>query len=479
MIDIIVPVYNSKDTLDNMFLSVINQVNVPKIKLYLIDDCSTEDYSSIIQKYKPKIDVVYEKLDSNKGPGYARKRGIEISSSKYIIFLDSDDVFYDKDSVSKLYNAIEENNSDVVRSVIHEECGNEIRVYENENIGLHGKIYRRGFLEEKDITFNNEKSNEDTGFNLLINLCGANYTDISDVTYLWKDNKKSITRKNKDEYQDIHNEKNAYNICWAFEEAVNRAYDMERYKYFSLLNLMELYITSKNITNKKVVDKINTYISKIYDLFVGVYNGFIMNLFYDYELVEYYGIENIYEMLKSMPDKKIDLRREFMPLYSDEEYNDRFCHLQLMKDYNNTPLGNYELVNKMFASIGESTQVVPPFNANWGGKNIHIGSNCFINYNFSAVDDGDIYIGNDTLLAPGVQILTVSHPVDPTERLHKKMYISSVIIKENVWIGAGSIIFPGVTIGKNSVIGAGSIVTKDIPDNVLAYGNPCKVIKKI
>ena len=136
-----------------------------------------------------------------------------------------------------------------------------------------------------------------------------------------------------------------------------------------------------------------------------------------------------------------------------------------------------KILKQQLASFGENNIIEVPINTNCGGKNLHIGSGVYINFGLSLVDNGNIYIGDNTFIGPNVSILTLNHAVNPNERALGGIEIKDVIIGKNVWIGAGVIIFPGVTIGDNSVIGAGSIVTKDIPSNVLAYGNPCKVIK--
>lgn len=120
--------------------------------------------------------------------------------------------------------------------------------------------------------------------------------------------------------------------------------------------------------------------------------------------------------------------------------------------------------------------IEPPFYFCYG-RNIEIGDFCYINFNCNFVDDGKIFIGNKVMFGPGVTIATVGHPINPMYREY--MYTDPVTIQDNVWIGAGSIICPGVTIGENSVIGAGSVVVKDIPANSVAVGNPCKVLRTI
>lgn len=136
-------------------------------------------------------------------------------------------------------------------------------------------------------------------------------------------------------------------------------------------------------------------------------------------------------------------------------------------------------MKEVFASCGESCYIELPFHANWGGHHVHFGHHVYLNSNTTLVDDSDIYIGNYVLFGPNVTIATANHPLDPTLRQKGLQYNRDVSIGDNTWIGANTVIVPGVHIGKNVVIGAGSVVTKDIPDDVLAFGNPCRVIRLI
>ncbi|MBP3927248.1 MAG: sugar O-acetyltransferase [Clostridium sp.] len=120
-----------------------------------------------------------------------------------------------------------------------------------------------------------------------------------------------------------------------------------------------------------------------------------------------------------------------------------------------------------------------PFRANWGGHHVHFGNGIYANSNLTIVDDGHVYVGDKVMFGPNVTIATANHPAEPTLREKGLQYNKDVTIGENVWIGAGVVIVPGVHIGRNSVIGAGSIVTKDIPENVVAVGNPCRVLREI
>ena len=137
-----------------------------------------------------------------------------------------------------------------------------------------------------------------------------------------------------------------------------------------------------------------------------------------------------------------------------------------------------EIIKKLFAEVGDNCYIEPPFHANWG-CNMHVGKNFYSNFNLTVVDDADIYIGDSVMIAPNVVLATAAHPICPELRERVYQYNLSIHIGNNVWIGAGSIILPGVTIGDNTVIGAGSVVTKDIPSGVVAVGNPCKVMREI
>ena len=136
-------------------------------------------------------------------------------------------------------------------------------------------------------------------------------------------------------------------------------------------------------------------------------------------------------------------------------------------------------MKEVFAECGDKCFIETPFYASWGGKNVHFGSGIYANVNLTLIDDGHIYVGDRVLFGPNVTVATANHPLHPLLRRQEMQYNRDVHIGENVWIGSGVIILPGVTIGKNTVIGAGSVVTRDIPEMVLAFGNPCRVIRPI
>ena len=169
---------------------------------------------------------------------------------------------------------------------------------------------------------------------------------------------------------------------------------------------------------------------------------------------------------------------------ADEEImGDQLLCLEKMYDFNATrPLEGQKreaLLKEMFAEVGTGCYIEPPLHSNWGGKHTHLGDYVYANFNLTLVDDAHIYIGSRVMIGPNVVIATAGHPIDPELRARNTQHNVDVHIGDNVWIGAGCVILPGVTIGENSVIGAGSIVTKDIPANVVAVGNPCRVIREI
>lgn len=181
----------------------------------------------------------------------------------------------------------------------------------------------------------------------------------------------------------------------------------------------------------------------------------------------------------------------FSKMHSGEIYDpgdndvmqEQFKCLELLYDYNQTRPSEFskrcELLKKMFAEIGDGCYIEPPFHANWGGHHVHFGNKVYANFNLTCVDDTHIYVGDYTMFGPNVTIATAGHPILPELREKAYQYNMPVHIGKNCWIGAGALIMPGVTIGDNSVIGAGSVVTKDIPSNVVAVGNPCRVLREI
>ncbi len=169
---------------------------------------------------------------------------------------------------------------------------------------------------------------------------------------------------------------------------------------------------------------------------------------------------------------------------SDEEIlADQALCLERLYDYNHTRPSEGEkrqaLLKEMFAEIGENCYIEPPLHANWGGHNVRFSKNVYANFGLTLVDDTEITVGDFCMFGPGVIVATAGHPICPALREQVYQYNLPVHIGKNVWIGAGAVILPGVTIGDDTVIGAGSVVTKDVPAGVVAVGNPCRVLRPI
>lgn len=182
---------------------------------------------------------------------------------------------------------------------------------------------------------------------------------------------------------------------------------------------------------------------------------------------------NIYDQMKSgdlyLPDDE-DLMAE------QSKWLDKLYDFNMTRP--SEPEKRDRLLRELLAEVGEDCYVEPPLHANWG-CHTHFGDKVYANFNLTLVDDTDIYVGDSVMFGPNVTVATAGHPILPELRENAMQYNVPVHIGNNVWIGAGAVILPGVTIGDNSVIGAGSIVTKDVPANVVAVGNPCRVLREI
>lgn len=187
-----------------------------------------------------------------------------------------------------------------------------------------------------------------------------------------------------------------------------------------------------------------------------------------------------------MEQKEIMKRMHSEQLYfcDDRELvSQQLQYLDLVYDYNQLKPSQqnekYALLKKMFKEIGEGCYIETPFYANWGGKNVCMGHHVYANFHLTLIDDTQITIGDHVMFGPHVVVCSGTHPLSKRLRIKQAQYNKPVHIGNNVWIGANCIIMPGVTIGDHTIIGAGSIVTKNIPSNVIAYGSPCIVVREL
>lgn len=178
------------------------------------------------------------------------------------------------------------------------------------------------------------------------------------------------------------------------------------------------------------------------------------------------------KMLAGKPYKAFDpqlfAERQFA---KDLNFQINTLHPSLVNERN-------DLFRRLLGNTGNQYHIEQPFRCDYG-YNIYIGENFYANYNCTILDCASVSFGNNVFLAPNVSIFTAGHPLHFEPRNQEYEYAFPVAVGNNVWIGGGAIINPGITIGDNTVIGSGSVVTKDIPDNVMAAGNPCRIIRKI
>lgn len=265
MIDVIIPAYNAHNTIEKTLASIAYQINVNELKVYIVNDASETDYSKEISFFSNFMNIKEISLFKNCGPGKARQIGIDSSNSKYIVFIDADDVFSNPYSLTTLYNSMEESNADIVISNFYELLDDSSKTeHKSDVIWLHGKMYRRSFLNNANIRFNNTRKNEDNGFNQLVLLHDSKVEYIDDFTYIWMYNKNSITRINDYEYQYNGIEWYLYNISWALNIAIKDNCDYQKISelaYSTLLSAYYYYIMfiEKKVSKKFVKKSIELY----------------------------------------------------------------------------------------------------------------------------------------------------------------------------------------------------------------------------
>lgn len=275
MIDVIIPCYNAHKTLSRTLDSIVKQTIKDQLNILLVDDCSDEDYNSFVEKYKDKINISTYRLKKNSGPGIAREEALKVTNGKYITFIDSDDRFTTETALEYLYNAIEEG-YDLVKSV---EYIQKLRGKYIINGNLHGKIYRREYLEKADIHFNSSRFHEDNFFTNLVMVSGARTLNISKVTYYYTYNKKSITNADPEEINRLEILLQNYDELLSIFK--KRKYD--KTKMVPVLRkknkyLRALYFKSNDEGKERIKEIVYKYDKTAYSLLGLNYYYFIKNL---------------------------------------------------------------------------------------------------------------------------------------------------------------------------------------------------------
>lgn len=268
MIDVIIPAYNAHETIKQTIYSIAYQTIADKVNVIVVNDCSKEDYKKEIELFEKIINIKEVKTPKNSGPGVARQLGIDSSNSKYIVFIDSDDIFTSTFALADLLKTIEESDSDIVISSFYEEIGMFKMPHFNDVVWLHGKIYKREFLEKNNIRFNETRSNEDNGFNQQCIMCEPKRKVWNEFTYLWRYNEKSITRRNNHEYNNSSIYWLFYNIRDAIEKAIKENRDSNKIGKLAFSTIYDSYIYYIDYCDREDCEKIVGEVQKLYKIYI-------------------------------------------------------------------------------------------------------------------------------------------------------------------------------------------------------------------
>ena len=245
MIDVIIPAYNAHEFIGLTLSSIAFQDCVDMLNVYIVDDCSKNDYNDFVKYYSNFMNIKELKLKNNSGPGCARQFGIDNSNSEYLLFIDSDDVLTDNYAIRRLYNALVDTDSDISVGGFYEEKDFGFMFHDVSYVWMHAKMYKRKFLIKNQIRFNESRANEDCGFNHLCYLCGASYVEVPGVSYIWRNNTSSITRVNNGETFRKNIKSFTYNMMWSLSEALKRNFHIDRFSdivYGTIVSCYHYYL---------------------------------------------------------------------------------------------------------------------------------------------------------------------------------------------------------------------------------------------
>ncbi len=264
ILNVIIPAYNALETLDKTLMSLSLQRTKYKFDVLIVNDKSDYNYEKIINKYNKFLSLKELELQENVGPGLARQKGIENTSSKYIMFIDADDYLYTPYSIDILLKTIEIAESDVIISNFIIERDNKREVKRMNNVWLHGKVFRRKFIEDNRVTFNSTRKNEDNGFNRLLYLLDEKIKYIDDITYVYQENPNSITRRDNRKYKFEGLEGLAENMEWAYFEAKKRNVPKNKLKDHLLSTITATFYLYNELYDEYEVSKLLKWYKKIY-----------------------------------------------------------------------------------------------------------------------------------------------------------------------------------------------------------------------
>ncbi len=267
MFDIIIPVYKAKKTLLRLLMTIALQKNTDDFKVYMVIDSDDEDYSYEVDFVKDYFELKVLKLSKNSGPGFARQYGIDNSNNPYIMFIDADDYLYSPYALSSLMNKIKQCESDLLISNFRYERDNEVIIKKLNTIWLHGNVYKRKFLVDNDIRFNDTRANEDNGFNKLVLLNLPKIDTLDEITYVYCENANSITRKNNREYKFSGLKYFSYNYNYAMNKMIEKNKNLDLVATTALMCLLAMYFYYLEFYNQYDVDKILLWSQDSYKIY--------------------------------------------------------------------------------------------------------------------------------------------------------------------------------------------------------------------
>lgn len=351
-IDIIIPAYNAHNTIGKTLSSIATQNIADKIKVTIVNDCSDKDYSEFVNSFSILLDIEEIKLEKNVGCGLARQTGVDVTNSKYIMFIDADDMYMFPFAVQMLYNAMEhvyENDTlldvtysciDAVNSVTGQ---TKYTIQANHGTWLHGAIYRRSFIESKDIRFNDSSRGEDVSFNKLCKLCSNQYrlgTMDDSVLYLWTDANEN--RINNEVFKLVYArigyiENLLYVYKFLDEHRDACTYSFEEMRIDAVANFMQMYIQYSRFYEElpklievmdvvDIKDNIDTYVDLIKELYEYNYRRYVdiitdedIRCVYDENIKREKGsiptFEGFCEFLNILYHDKSDKLKQILNLY--------------------------------------------------------------------------------------------------------------------------------------------------------------------
>ena len=259
MIDIIIPAYNAHETIHKTLFSICLQDIVDKINVIIIDDCSSKPYDYLVNDFKDRLNITLYRLDKNRGPGYARNKGLELSKGEYIIFIDADDLFVNNKSVSGLYNKIR--NYDLVIGLsLFENSDNSICEYPNHDRCLHGKMYKKSYIDKYNIRFNDLYRHEDSCFHEMVLMSNPSIGYVDNPTYLYTFNGASLTHKEENNKEFYSLKDYIDSTMMAINKGLESNFDKRIISDIAISSIIYLYYAYQMEYDKEYKDELLDWI---------------------------------------------------------------------------------------------------------------------------------------------------------------------------------------------------------------------------